>query len=31
MQPRVYETLKAQGLPMQVLHADPKRILVRKP
>jgi 4-amino-4-deoxy-L-arabinose transferase-like glycosyltransferase len=31
MQPRVYEVLKAQGLPMQVLHADPKRVLVRKP
>ncbi len=31
MQPRVYEKLKGQGLPMTVLHADPKRILVRKP
>ncbi|MBC8024116.1 MAG: glycosyltransferase family 39 protein [Burkholderiales bacterium] len=31
MHPRVYEDMKAQGLPMQVLHADPKRVLVRKP
>ena len=31
MQPRVYEQLKRQGLPMAVLHADPKRVLVRKP
>jgi 4-amino-4-deoxy-L-arabinose transferase-like glycosyltransferase len=31
MQPRVYDVLKAQGLPMQVLHADLKRVLVRKP
>jgi hypothetical protein len=31
MQPRVYEQLKKQGLPMAVLHADPKRVLVRKP
>jgi 4-amino-4-deoxy-L-arabinose transferase-like glycosyltransferase len=31
MLPRVYEQLKAQGLPMIVLHADPKRVLVRKP
>ena len=31
MLPRVYEKMKAQGLPMVVLHADPKRVLVRKP
>ena len=31
MHPRVYEAMKAKGLPMQLLHADPKRILVRKP
>ncbi|HUQ27579.1 MAG TPA: glycosyltransferase family 39 protein [Usitatibacter sp.] len=31
MLPRAYERLKAQGLPMTVLHADPKRVLVRKP
>ena len=31
MLPRVYEQLRKQGLPMVVLHADPKRVLVRKP
>ena len=31
MQPGAYEKLKASGLPMQVLHDDPRRILVRKP
>ena len=31
MQPDLYTKLKAQGLPMQVLHSDPRRILVRKP
>jgi len=31
MLPLVYEKMKAQGLPMVVLHADPKRVLVRKP
>jgi 4-amino-4-deoxy-L-arabinose transferase-like glycosyltransferase len=31
MLPRVYEQLKARGVPMTVLHADPKRVLVRKP
>jgi 4-amino-4-deoxy-L-arabinose transferase-like glycosyltransferase len=31
MLPRVYEKLKAQGVPMTVLHADPKRVLVRHP
>jgi len=25
------EALRAQGLPMQVLHEDPRRVLVRKP
>ena len=31
MQPGAYEKLKASGLPMLVLHDDPRRILVRKP
>ena len=31
MQPEAYEKLKASGLPMQVLHDDPRRVLVRKP
>jgi hypothetical protein len=31
MQPGAYEKLKASGLPMQVLHDDPRRVLVRKP
>lgn len=31
MQPGVFEKLKAQGLPMQVLLEDPRRVLVRKP
>jgi 4-amino-4-deoxy-L-arabinose transferase-like glycosyltransferase len=31
MQPDLYEKLKAQGLPMQLLHADSRRVLVRKP
>ena len=31
MHPGVFEKLKAQGLPMQVLHEDPRRVLVRKP
>ena len=31
MQPRAYAQMKAQGVPMQVLHEDPRRILVRKP
>ena len=31
MQPRVYEKLRDWGVPMTLLHADPKRILVRKP
>ena len=31
MQPGAYEKLKALGLPMQVLHDDPRRVLVRKP
>jgi 4-amino-4-deoxy-L-arabinose transferase-like glycosyltransferase len=31
MQPGAFEKLKAAGLPMQVLHEDPRRVLVRKP
>ena len=31
MQPDLYDKLRAQGLPMQLLHQDPKRVLVRKP
>jgi 4-amino-4-deoxy-L-arabinose transferase-like glycosyltransferase len=31
MHPGIFEKLKAQGLPMQVLHQDPRRVLVRKP
>ncbi len=31
MQPGAYEKFKAAGLPMQVLHEDPRRVLVRKP
>jgi hypothetical protein len=31
MHPGVFEKLKAQGLPMQVLHEDPRRVVVRKP
>ena len=31
MQPGVYENLERQSLPMHVLYADPKRVLVRKP
>jgi 4-amino-4-deoxy-L-arabinose transferase-like glycosyltransferase len=31
MQPDLYDKLKAQGLPMQLLHADSRRVLVRKP
>ncbi|HET7548463.1 MAG TPA: phospholipid carrier-dependent glycosyltransferase [Usitatibacter sp.] len=31
MQPGTYEKFRAQGLPMQVLHEDPRRVLVRKP
>jgi hypothetical protein len=31
MQPGLLERLRAQGLPMQVLHEDPRRVLVRKP
>jgi 4-amino-4-deoxy-L-arabinose transferase-like glycosyltransferase len=29
--PDTYPVLRAQGLPMQVLHEDPRRVLVRKP
>ncbi|HXF79191.1 MAG TPA: glycosyltransferase family 39 protein [Usitatibacter sp.] len=31
MQPRAYAQMKALGLPMDVLHVDPRRVLVRKP
>jgi 4-amino-4-deoxy-L-arabinose transferase-like glycosyltransferase len=31
MQPSYFEQLERQGLPMEVLHRDPRRILVRKP
>jgi 4-amino-4-deoxy-L-arabinose transferase-like glycosyltransferase len=31
MLPRVYERLKARGVPMTVVTSDPKRVLVRKP
>ena len=31
MQPGAFEKLRALGLPMQVLHEDPRRVLVRKP
>jgi 4-amino-4-deoxy-L-arabinose transferase-like glycosyltransferase len=31
MQPGTFETLQYIGLPMQVIHEDPRRVLVRKP
>ena len=31
MQPDTFQKMKALGLPMQVLHDDPRRVLVRKP
>lgn len=31
MQPGTYESLLERGLPMQLLHEDPRRVLVRKP
>ena len=31
MQPGTYETLQYLGLPMQAIHEDPRRVLVRKP
>ncbi|HEX4332640.1 MAG TPA: glycosyltransferase family 39 protein [Usitatibacter sp.] len=31
MQPRAYAQMKALGLPMIVLHVDPRRVVVRKP
>jgi 4-amino-4-deoxy-L-arabinose transferase-like glycosyltransferase len=31
MQPGIFERFRAWGLPMQVLHEDPRRVLVRKP
>ncbi len=31
MQPGIYEELHTEGLPMKLLHEDPRRVLVRKP
>jgi hypothetical protein len=31
IQPGVFEELQRQGLPMEVIHQDAKRVLVRKP
>jgi 4-amino-4-deoxy-L-arabinose transferase-like glycosyltransferase len=31
MQPDIFLTLRALGLPMQLVHEDPRRVLVRKP
>jgi 4-amino-4-deoxy-L-arabinose transferase-like glycosyltransferase len=31
MHPGSFEQMRAAGLPMQVLHTDPRRVLVRKP
>ncbi len=31
MQPDIFQSLRSQGLPMQLVHEDPRRILVRKP
>jgi hypothetical protein len=31
MQPATFEKFQRLGLPMQVLHLDPRRALVRKP
>jgi hypothetical protein len=31
MHPDTYLTLRSGALPMQVLHEDPRRVLVRKP
>ena len=31
MQPDIYQAFRAQGLPMQLVHEDPRRVLVRKP
>jgi hypothetical protein len=31
MHPDTYQDLRAEGLPMQVLHEDLRRVLVRKP
>ena len=31
MHPDIYQTLRAQGLPMHLVHEDPRRVLVRKP
>jgi hypothetical protein len=31
MHPDTFQKLRARGLPMQVVHEDPRRVLVRKP
>ena len=31
MHPDIYQALRDQGLPMQLVHEDPRRVLVRKP
>jgi 4-amino-4-deoxy-L-arabinose transferase-like glycosyltransferase len=31
MHPDTYQNLRTQGLPMQLVHDDPRRVLVRKP
>jgi hypothetical protein len=31
MHPDTFQALRTSGLPMQVLHEDPRRVLVRKP
>jgi len=31
MHPETYRSLRDSGLPMQLLHEDPRRVVVRKP
>jgi len=31
MHPDTYQDIRSRGLPMQLVHEDPRRILVRKP
>jgi hypothetical protein len=31
MQPGLFHVFRTQGLPMELVHEDPRRILVRKP
>jgi hypothetical protein len=31
IQPDFYQVLRSWGLPMRVVHEDPRRVLVRKP